>query len=308
MKKLLALVLFAAMIIGLAMPAMAVADIVLPTAPKAAIVIDGVLDDGYGDPYVLDKHRNDGDGATGKVWSAWNDTGIFYFIEVYDTTPNHEHGNAYERDNVEFFIDWNSAADDAMSAVDDNPAWQVRIASKPNEDGVQFTGNLADYDDEALKEGVHYVTKPLEGNDLTKGYIIEIWLPIAATEGSAKPLAEGARIFVDFQIADEQEEDGGRVCQVFIDPDDDDTDNQWQWPYAFRGVLPLGAAKAAPEPEQPDEPAPIEDVGGGDDVVVTTPIPQPSPTTGDSGLILLVLAIVLAGAFATVKRAGKNRA
>ena len=304
MKKIFAFVLFAAMIFGLAIPAMAVADVMLPEAPKADIVIDGVKDDGYGEWYVLDKIRNGNEGATGRFCSAWNETGIFYYMEVWDYTPFHEHGNPYERDNVEFFIDWNSAADDAMSAVDDNPAWQVRIASAPNEDGVSFTGNLADYDEEALVAGKHYVTKPLEGSDLSKGYIIELWLPISATEGSAKPLAEGAKIFVDFQIADEQEEDGGRASQVFIDPEDDDTDNQWQWPYANRGVLPLGAAKA---PAVVDEPAPA-------DVVDDTPAPAapvapaPAPTTGDSAIMLVVLVTALAGAVIVTKRVSRNKA
>ena len=309
MRKILAIVLFAAMIIGLSLPAMAVADIVLPTAPKADIKIDGVKDDGYGDPYVLDKVRNDGTGATGKVWSAWNDKGVCYYMEVYDTTPNHEHNNQWERDCVEFFIDWNAAAGDANNVSDTNPSWQVRIASAPNADGNQSSGTLGD---DTLVAGTDYVTKPLVGNDLKGGYIIEICLPIALTEGSAKPLASGNKVFVDFQIGDNQE-DSGRTSQVFIDPTADDTDNQWQWPYAFRGVLPLGDAKPAPAPAAvepaPAEvaPAPAPAAVDNTPAVVTAP-PPAAAQTGDSAMIFVVLAAALAGAVVLVRRTSKDRA
>lgn len=303
MKKILAIVLFTAMILGLAMPAMAVADIVLPTAPKADIVLDGVRDDGYGDPYVLDKYRADKEGgATGTVWSAWNDKGIYYYMEVKDTTPNHEHANQYERDNVEFFIDWNATAGDANNFADENPSWQVRICSAPNEDGNQSSGTPGD---DTFEAGKHFVVKPLVGNDLNGGYIMEVLLPIEFTEGNAKALAEGAKIFVDFQIADNMTNEA-RDSQVFLDPADEEVDNQWQWPHSFRGVLPLGAAKAAPVVED------TAAVGGGEAAdaeiapVITATVP--SVRTGDSAIMFIILATALAGAVVVTRRISKNKA
>jgi len=306
MKKILALVLFVAMISLLALPVLAAPAnplpdnmVKLPVAPKADIVLDGARDDGYGDPYDLVKIRNDNTGATGKVWSAWNEKGVYYYMEVYDKTPNHEHGNPWERDNVEFFIDWNAARDDANNRDDDNPSWQVRIASKPNEDGNSNSGTLGDDD---LEPGKDFVAKPIDG-DYKNGYIIEICLPVAIAVNVNPPMAEGKVIYVDFQIGDNQE-DGGRTSQVFLVPDDDDTDQQWQWPHANRGILKLGAAKAAPAPVVEAVP---EAVGGGEAaeaeiapiIAAVTPPPSvaaPSVRTGDAGIIALSVVMIAAAA------------
>ena len=297
MKKFLALALFAAMIIGLAIPVTA-SNIPLPICPKADIVLDGVLDDGYGEVYVLTSYRDgNGDGATAKMWSAWNEKGIYYFMEVYDTTPNHDHSNSYERDNVEFFIDWNAAKPDSNTIDDDDPSWQVRVASAPNEDGNFSSATLGD--DNGLP-AEYIVVKPLVGNDLNGGYILEVLLPISFTGGKAKPLAEGRVLFVDFQVADNQE-DAGRSSQVFLDGMADDVDSQWSTPDAFQGILTLGAAKPAPVV---DEPAPS---GGGEAAdaeiaPVVAAVTAPAARTGDGATMFIVLAILMAGAVVVTKR------
>ena len=300
MKKLLALALTLAMVFALAIPTMA-QNVVLPSAPKANIVIDGVLDDGYGDPHILNSYRDgNGDGATAKMWSAWNETGIFYYLEVYDVTPNHDHGNQYERDNIELFIDWYSngkgQSADSVSEADD--CWQIRIASAPNEDGNQSSGSLGD---DTLVTGTNFVVKPLVGGDLNGGYIMEVWLPISYTN-DAKALASGDKIFVDFQIADNQE-DEGRSSQVFIDGMADGTDSQWSTPDTFQGVLVLGDAKPEPVVEVEEE-APA--VGGGDAAPepppVAAPAPAPAPATGDSGIMLIALMAIAAFGVAALKK------
>ena len=303
MKKLLALALITVMMFALAIPALAYDNplsdnmVTLPTAPKADIVIDGVRDDGYGDMFEVNSFRGD-PGASGKVWAAWNEKGVFYYVEVNDTTPNHEHGNSYERDCIEFFIDWNATHGDTLSNDDD--IWQVRIASAPNEDGQWETcGQIGGGSDETLVAGTDFVIKPLVGGDLKGGYIMEVCLPVSLSEGnSIKPLAEGREILVDFQVADNQE-DSGRTSQAFLVGDDDEVDNQWQWPYAFRGILNLGPAKAAPVVDVPEVPEP-----DGGDVVVDVPVvaPPPAAKTGDSMIMLIVLVAALAGAFVITKR------
>ncbi|MCL1859247.1 MAG: hypothetical protein FWF92_08440 [Oscillospiraceae bacterium] len=306
MKKILALVIVLAMMFALAIPVMAADMITLPTAPKAEIVIDGVLDDGYGEFYNLNSYRDDSmDGATGRYASAWNEKGLYYYVEVYDTTPNHNHDNTYQRDRVEFFIDWNSAKEDSHSGSD-NPYWQTCIASAPNDDGFQLepTGNYQDFTDDSEGEGIIYVVKPLEGSDLSKGYIIEVFLPIALTGGAAKALVEGGSVLVDFQIGDNQY-DEGRSSQVFLAGDDDDVDNQWQYPNACRGILPLGAAKA---PAVVDEPEPAPDVVDDTPAPAAPAAPAPAAPTGDSAIMLIVLVIALAGAVIVTKRVSKNKA
>jgi len=282
--------------ITLTIPAMAATMITLPTAPKADIIVDGIKDDGYGDFYTLDSYKGDGKGATGKIASAWNDTGIFYYIEVYDTTPFHDNDNTWARDRVEFFIDWNSAADETH--VDSaNPYWQIGIASAPSTDGLQIegSGNYSAFGGDINK--TNYVVKPLVGNDLNGGYIIEVCFDIASTGGKAKPLAEGGSVIVDFQIADNQLGEG-RSSQVFLEGNDPDADNQWQWPYACRGILPLGAAKPAPTTEAAapvDAAAPVTVAP-----VVAAPVTT-APTTGDNTIAIFAV-MILAAAGAVVFR------
>jgi len=220
--------------------------VTLPTAPKATITIDGVKDDGYGAAYQETKTRNDTPGATGTLYSAWDDKNIYYYLEVKDTTPNHEATNVYERDCVEFFINWNSTPDED-SSDSSHPYWQIRIASAPSaDDGVQIScggnsGLVAD--NNAGDVGIPFKIAPLVAGDtdLKQGYIIEVAMPIALAPG-ATPLKEGGSVVVDFQIADNQ--DGStRGSQAFLVPDDDMVDNQWQWPNACRGILPLGGVK-----------------------------------------------------------------
>jgi len=293
MKKVLALVLVSALMFALAIPA-AANEILLPAAPKADIIIDGVRDDGYGEMFEINSYKNgDGDGATAKVWAAWNDTGIFYYLEVSDTTPNHDHSDRWQRDCVEFFIDWNAAIPDANSN-EANPSWQLRIASAPNEDGMQQSCRQLPNDDDVndtLKSGTHFVVKPLVGNDLTGGYIMEVWLPIAFTNGNANPLAEGRNVFVDFQVADNQHGDG-RSSQAFLDGMHEGVDTQNNNPSAFRGILPLGAALGVEvEEDIPDA------IGGGEeaDAEIAPVIERvTSPRTNDAGIMALIALMAIA--------------
>ena len=312
MKKILVIIVCAAMLFALAVP-VAAAHIVLPAAPKADIIIDGVRDDGYGDMFEINSYKNgDGDGATAKVWAAWNDTGIFYYLEVSDTTPNHEHSDRWQRDCVEFFLDWNGAVPDA-NTNGENPSWQARIASAPNMDGMQQSCRQLPNDDDVndtLVNGTHYVVKPLAGNNLNGGYIMEVWLPIALTNGNANPLAEGRTLFVDFQVADNQH-DGGRSSQAFLDGMHPGVDTQNNNPSEFRGSLTLGAAPAPAVVVA--EPAGIgENNGGPADIpapAVAAPAPapapepeKPAPPTADPISLIIIGSLISAAGIAFAKK------
>ena len=305
MKKILALMVCMAIMFALAVPVMA-SEISLPVSPKVTINIDGVRDDGYSEPYTVDSFRENS-GATGKLSTAWDDNYIYYYIEVSDTTPNHEHSNSYERDNVEFFLDWNNAkGDDTYN--DGNPYWQIRVMSAPNADGmaIEGGGNFSDMGGDV--DAIKFVVVPLSGNNLNGGYIIEVAMPLSEASGAS--LSEGKTIFVDFQVGDNQE-DSGRTSQAFLKGDDPDVDNQWQWPHSCRGILTLGAAPAVAAPE----PEPVADVGVGGGTenvhpvpapVVAAPAPVAAPQTGDTAFIMLAIALV--GAFVLSRRIIKNRA
>ena len=253
-KKLLSFILAVMFLFGL-IPAAAIQTganvnslpdnmITLPVAPYANIVIDGQRDFGYGDPFKVDSFFKGIPGATAKVWAAWDETGIFYYLEVYDVTPNHEHSNSWERDCVEFFIDWNS---NFGSDIDNhgNPYWNLLIASATQPGISQAVGLFPGSG--WIENGEHFVVRPLEGYDLEKGYILEVWLPweYAQYANGAKPLKEGIIIIVDFQIHDNQN-GKGRTSQTFLIGDDDMADMQFQVPCACRGILTLGPAKIPP--------------------------------------------------------------
>ena len=308
MKKILALVLITALMGIMAIPVMADAAM---TAPKITMTLDGVRDDGYGGPYDIKAFKAD-EGATGQVWTAWDDSYVYYYIEITDTTPNHEHANDYECDCVEMFFDWYNTKDDDTSDAS-HPYWQYRTASKADENGRQFTNGINQAAGEdgtgwsveahVASQTANNVVKPLKGGDLNGGYIVET--RIAYKEFGVN-LSEGSVIGVDFQIGDNQTGEG-RTAQIFIGTEYQSED-QWQYPNSVGGSLTLGAAPAAPAAPEP-EPEPA--AGGGseapDQPVVTAPAPT-APKTGDSALVFAGLLVAAAGALVITKRAGKSKA
>lgn len=294
MKKLLALAICLTMMVLLAVPAMAVINI---NGPKATIVIDAQRDDAYGESVDISTVRDSdvSPTATGTGWVAWDDNNIYFYVEVKDTTPNYNHGNPWETDSVELFVDWNSNEGDDTEN-DGNPYWQIRVHAAPNQDNdgqqVSGGGNFESMGGEYSK--IPFATRIYDG-----GYAIEAAMPIALAPG-AKPLAEGGTVKIGFQINDNQE-DSGRTSMAFLVADDD-TGNEWQWPHSLRGVLKLGPAPAAPVVEEPIVDVPEAVV----DTPAPAPAPAPSPTTGDSAIMLIVLVTALAGAVVISKRVKQN--
>jgi hypothetical protein len=128
---------------------------------------------------------------------------------------------------------------------------------------------------------------------------MEVWLPIAFTNGNATPLAEGRTLFVDFQVADNQHGEG-RSSQAWLDGMDPDVDTQNNNPYAFRGSVTLGAAAPAPaaaeEPEAaPEAPAVIDTPAA---PVVTAAAPQ----TADPVSLIIIGSLISAAGLAISKK------
>jgi len=291
MKKILAIALCIAMLsILMVLPVMAAP--VQITAPKGTPGIDGVKDDCYGDFVEVKAMRNDNPGATGKVCAAWDENYVYYYMEVYDKTPNHSNGTDYQTDAVEFFLDWLNAKEE--DSADGSPYHQIRVHSGfgAGDEGYTVTGAAnKQWGNMDFIENLKHIVVPINGS-MNNGYIIEIAISVKDVEGGMK-LAEGVNIAIDFQIADNQTGDG-RDSQAFI-AENDDNDSQWTNPSACGGVLVLAAAKAAPvvvEDVPADVPAVVDDAPA---VVAPPPVAKPaSPKTGDAGIIILV-AIMAAG-------------
>jgi hypothetical protein len=294
MRKILALALCMALLFALAIPAAAA---VVINAPKATMNVDGTRDDGYGEPVVINKWRAGlaaDSGAWGTIWAAWDDNFVYYYMEVVDTTPNHDHGNDYETDCVEFFFDWDSVGGEDLQ----ENFWQVRVHSAPDGQDRTLTGHkMHDWGNmDFLGNDFKYIVKPLVGNDLKGGYIIEMAIPKNAIEGNYT-LKEGLVVPVDFAIGDNQT-DTGRESHAFI-MEADDNDNQWQWPRTLNGRLTLVAAPAAPAVVEEEAPAAAEEA--------PAPAPAqtaaaPAPRTADPITLIAFSALISAAGVVIAKK------
>ncbi|MCL2772535.1 MAG: CBM9 family sugar-binding protein [Oscillospiraceae bacterium] len=312
MKKILAPVLFIAMIFALTIPAMAAADVVPVTANKsAAIAIDGARDDAYAGPVDIaaprlnatDGFENAPGAATGKLWTAWDDSSVYFYIEVYDTTPNQK--DTANNDCVEIFLDWNAGQGGPDEASADTPFWQIRVFAGPDADGVTDLGgyiltDAADWSGNSVFNDVcTHFSGPLNGN-YNNGYVVEIKIP----HPDVAALTEGKKIPFDAQICDNMLGQGGREGQMFIGHAGDgiDDNEKWHTPSYLSGLMTLGAAYVAPAPT---EAAPVADAAApAPDVAAPAPAAHAVTSavqTGDNTLAIAGI-MVLAAAGAVIFR------
>lgn len=338
MKKFLALVLCTAMMAILAIPALAASV----TVPQASPVIDGELDASYVGPYPI-KYvlaGTDAAGATGDVWVAWDSSALYFYLKIYDKTPNHTDDG--EKDNVEIHLDWNNIkaagggaqmiqADDGSWTYDGDPGtdpgypyWQVRTFAGPDIDNINVLsgaywwdmgwGSVA-WDGGGAYDNLVFFNGPLDGNYL-KGYVVEIKMD--APEGVT--LTEGKQIPFDIQICDNIYGSGTRDSQIWL------TNSAWnniQWaiPQSCAGLLTLAGASAPADvvtlpAEVPQDvvvsggeeaaPAPVENAPAVEDVPAPVVPVVTSPAVGDSAIMLIVLVMALAGAVVITKRVKQN--
>lgn len=250
MKKLVLALLVAALAVSGA-TAVSAAEISLE-APKATVKIDGVKDAGYGEAYKVATFKDDAKtGATGLASFAWDDNNLYLYIEVTDTTPNHDHANSWERDCVEWFIDWENIRTSGDKKNGGHPYYQVRIASAATSEGKDpiTGGDISGVADAAAtRAAVQYVVKPLKGNDLSNGYIVEMAVPAKAEFKTS--VKEGQIIGTDIQVGDNQT-GAGRVSQAFLGDlkgDKSLVDKQSSNPAANCANLKLVAAKKVTPP------------------------------------------------------------
>ncbi|MCL2098831.1 MAG: hypothetical protein FWH24_00145 [Oscillospiraceae bacterium] len=302
MKKILSFVLCAAIISILAItPAMAFMQL---EAPKITMTLDGVRDDGYSGPYNINNFWEGGtdSGATGQVWTAWDDDYLYYYFEIKDDTPNHEHSNDYEVDCVEMFFDWYNNKDDDTSDVS-KPYWQYRIAAAPDMDGRQFSNGINQAAGEdgtgwSVQEHLDSMSANSVVNLVSGGYNVETR---TAYKAFGVNLNEGSVVGVDFMIGDNQT-DEGRTSGAFLTPDYASNEH-WQWPNSVGGELTLLGAPAAPAAVEED---PGTGAGGGDPAeLAPAPAPAPAPQTADP--VSLIVLGSLAGAAGVLFAAKKRR-
>lgn len=104
--------------------------------------------------------------STGKAWMAWNDKGLYVYVEVNEETPANESPEEYKQDSVEVFTDENNS----KGTIDKNDT-QYRVTAL----GSRTLGNAATSSFESAAAKTDY------------GYTVEMmvpWLQILPTEGT----------------------------------------------------------------------------------------------------------------------------
>jgi len=93
MKKIMALVLFAVMIFALAVPVTAAITQLSANKVSGIDMSSLTREDGFSGPWTIATPRAADEfqpsTTTGQVWAAWDGNSLYYYVEVYDKTPNH---------------------------------------------------------------------------------------------------------------------------------------------------------------------------------------------------------------------------
>ena len=321
MKKFLAVTICAVLLSALLIvPAAARTpfEITTPQAPSA-ITVNGVRDAAYGDSYTpIAVPFAAEDGATGRLWTAWTADRVYFYIEVLDTTPNHNGGNPlnatndnnWRNDGITFWIDWN-AARGTDRENNGQPYTIVRINSAPNVDGVQISAHVNNTGfpgTGALPEIAEFVVAPLVGNDLSGGYIMEV----AFNRPEGVTLGLGKAISFDLCINDDQH-GAGRSSRMFISENPDPThasgtfnDRQGGNPSNCNSILLLSAAAAPAAPTPPAAPQAPTPAPGAQAPAAQQQAPA-APQTFDPIVLIAVAALISAGGIMIARKRTASR-
>jgi len=226
-------------------------------------VIDGTRDAVYNDQSEVYEIKIPTANAeepltTGKFWTVWEDGKSYWFFELYDTTPNNSAGNSYERDCIEFFIDFAYERVDGSYGGQDYPNIdQVRILRI--DDGGPVIQSTSGDDDTFLDLYPGFAWKVSE---MANGWSIEMVFPNAAVK-------LGGKSGFDVALADDKGE-GRRQSHVFFA---NNSDQAWQQCLDFGADLTYVASKATAVP-------PVAEVD------------KTNPKTSDADMLFVILAFV----------------
>lgn len=330
MRKIIAFTVVFALMFALAVPALAVDVPVvnMQAGQVTGVTIDGTLDDGFTGPFPIafahpgteDEPNLTSGNATGNAWFAWNPEALYFYIEVYDITPN----NGGERaDQVEVYIAWNgpgTSADRLEEGIEAGwgiwpahseegfPWYQITIPSSPDAFGDQILDGMLAFDDGSLISGegagyefddmIDWITTPLNGS-FNNGYVVEMRVPLA--EG-VEPLYEGRVIWIDFAINDNMFGEG-RDAHIWLN-NSPANNMQWCIPASYTGRVTLQAEAPVIIPDdggaQGGEGGDAGAGAGGGGTGGTAP-------TGDAGMIALIALLGLAAGAVVLLRKRATR-
>ena len=214
MKKIISIVIALVMVMTMGMSVFAEVDTYFPFLFKTANgtpTIDGVRDEAYEASDMIDIMQPglmdlplEGH-ATAKVWTLWDDTNIYVYAEVNDTTP--QTGAATEvdpwmLDSVEVYLDFANTKASNAYMHEQELTGQFRFCRTAEYAEVSGVGL---YTDEA-KDKVEF--KVIDNG--AEGYIVEAAIP-------HRDLAQ--KVGFSFQINDDMDDDMVRDITVYTKMD-----------------------------------------------------------------------------------------
>ena len=238
------------------------------------------------------------------VYGLWDEQGLYFGGEVKDSTFTYS-DSSYGGDAIQFSLDVGQSflnTDEGRAifysfGAYENAADHILVRQESANDGEVADGEGGF----ALKTSV-----------ASGGWKYEMFMPwsmlnedLNLKAGKTFTPAAGGKVNVLICYLDRED---GALISAFGTFTEDDPD----WGPAGHGITLVLQAEPVPEPEPEPEPAPVANDSG-----AAEPAPAPAPTeaparapsvpTGDSTALLLVLALLSAGGFVSVKRFLKAR-
>ncbi len=271
------------------------------------IVVDGIKDDGYGKMYAVEQqgiaHTEGLKLTTGNVTVAWNESDIYFYIEVYDQgTPYAVSNTDWQTDGPEFFLDLKNS----KLASYDKDCFRVRvIAAKDSPDSkwdhwLSFNGSGTENPIScATADDFKLAVRSINGKDWADGYAVEISYKYS---NHMDPITNDYLMGWDVQICDDTLGFGSRDSQAFLGNPADVAHNN---PSGFGSEIKfIGAANsaAAGDAKSAADNAPAAKPDATAEPAVAT------PQTSDSSIAFIGLALLLSLAcFAGIKKAAIHK-
>lgn len=284
--------------------------LLVEAAYSSEIIVDGIKDDGYGKMYAVEQqgiaHTEGLELTTGNVAVAWNESEIYFYIEVYDQgTPYAVSTTDWKTDGPEYFLDLMNN----KSTSYDKHCFRVRvIVAKDSPDSIwdnwlSFNGTGTENPvSSASPEDFKLSVCSINGKDWSDGYAVELSYKYS---NYIAPITNGYLMGWDVQICDDVLGLGNRDSQAFLGNPADVAHNN---PSGFGSEIKfIGAPNdvAAPDTTQTE---PSADEPSADDTPAIstdddTEVPVIAPKTFDSSVAFIGLVLLLSFAcFVGIKK------
>jgi hypothetical protein len=301
MKKILAIILACAMLIPLGVfSAFADASGVsfgnVPHVNDADMTIDGNnTEPAWANALTLQLNWLDGTAgvdpyASGTVSLLWSDDAIYAYYAINDTTivppdSDAQVSSPWDCDSVELFLDTTNGG---------TSVWQYRV-DRANYPSVDNRVDGVDTGYNGAADCAPYITYAARSDDANNMYYVEMKVPETG-------LAANQQIGLQAQINDEGDTTPGDQHTVI---NLTSSQSATSWDINLYDYIVLSATDAAPATTA----APATDAGTTiDSGAVATTATATSPTTGDNGILAIVLgAIAALGAVVVTGTVAKKR-